>query len=252
MATSTNITSLIKLSMCELQHAITWNWLTLTRSSCRCSIPESLKILRKQKTSVKWIHGRERFLLWELRDVTSGSWICERIINAEGLGATVCFRKWQQKHLQPFAAAADSQTWWKTSQMLSSHMWRAVGAGFKQGCMEPFTIKLVLFILQAASRRTTTSSSRTSPASGSKVLWTTRTRTARSSPTPSYARFKTTTHTHTHTLFTFPRDGWGYIWTEASEGLGGVLPLLLQPFVMPPPPFFRRLLHLLSLVSLFC
>lgn len=110
MTTSTNITSLIKLSMCELQHAITWNWLTLTRSSCRCSIPESLKILRKQKTSVKWIHGRERFLLWELRDVTSGSWICERIINAEGLGATVCFRKWQQTHLQPFAAAADSQT----------------------------------------------------------------------------------------------------------------------------------------------
>lgn len=85
--------------------------------------------------------------------------------------------------------------------------------------MEPFTIKLVLFILQAASRRTTTSSSRTSPASGSKVLWTTRTRTARSSPTPSYARFKTTTHTHTHSHTVHIPQGWMRVYLDG--GLGG-------------------------------
>lgn len=61
--------------------------------------------------------------------------------------------------------------------------------------------------LPAASPRTTTLFSRTSPDCGSKVSWTTRTRTARSSPTlhmlastPTHTYTDARTHTQTHTL----------------------------------------------------
>ncbi len=99
-----------------------------------------------------------------------------------------------------------------------------------------------LFALSAASPRTTTSSSRTSLACGSKASWTTRTRTARSSPTLHTLASKpphTQTHTHTPTLFTLhsPVEGMdeGMFGWRPRRGIGGVLPLLLQPFVTPPP-----------------
>lgn len=111
--------------------------------------------------------------------------------------------------------------------------------------------------LSAASPRTTTSCSRTSLACGSKASSTTKTRTARSSPTlhtlaskPPHTDTNTHTHLHTHSYTSRYIPRWRG-WMRACLDGGGVLPLLLQPFVTPPPPFFAAVFSICLLCFSF-